>query len=192
MTPTVWGPIMWQVLFYCAWNACDEDMSLLHKLVFELVPRLLPCHTCRANFYKHKDKIRRRRVPDPTTPAKTFHWLYLLKHEVNKDLGVRQSLPFKDLQARYQMHDGCMPHVVHVMDLLVMVAFVAHSMQRDDECVEFFQCLAHFFRDTAVCTRLAQAKRPVVNHALSMANEARTQHDLPARTMRHYQVYGDA
>lgn len=208
MTPTVWGPIVWRMLFSCTRTVAPEsEDARLRELLLELMPQVLPCHTCRLHALEHRAKVTRRAKGEPNTGDRAFLWLYYLKDEVNKSLlkvgsprkrssSRRSSIPLRELQARYLLHDGIVLNEVEVADVLVLMALVAKELRREHAFVRFCHLLgelAHLHPRSELRVRLLQwsLEEPVDSHALRIAEHVRVEHGLPVRNAWHYRLHGN-
>jgi FAD-linked sulfhydryl oxidase len=58
--PKIWGPSTWNFLYYVSLSYPDsptlEDKKNTREF-FKLVGKVLPCQTCRNNYYKHINQI---------------------------------------------------------------------------------------------------------------------------------------
>lgn len=195
MTPAVWGPIFWALLFTIAWHARERDMPCIREFMLELVPRLLPCHECRLHFRIHRPQVKKRAQGELKNAEHTFRWLYYLKDEVNQTLNQR-SPKLKELRARYALGDRA-PTVDDgdLADMLVLVAIEAKRMGRAVEfarfCLLIYELVPH--TESPLRAHLHQGTSDnITQWAINTANAVRTYYERPNRTHRHFQEWGDA
>ena len=188
--PNLWGPAMWQALFACAWRGADD--ARLTDLLLRLVPLLLPCRKCRNHFVKNRPAVARRAHGEPSTSEHAFRWLWFLKDQVNKGLGMR-SVALEDLRQRYAVHGAVVDEVL-LGDALVFVALEARVLERDDLFVELCAALAALLPlpdDSQFGRALEAVTRPVVPAARAAARAARVERGHPVASLAHYQAVAD-
>lgn len=198
MTPTIWGSIMWQILFAVAWYCKDAQITALRTILLELVPRLLPCHDCRLNFRMHKSEVTRKARGDPKNAEHAFRWLYHLKDEVNRSFTPPvASIPFKEFRARYVLHDGHILNDVDVADLLVLVAIEAKELKRDGDYLAFCTLLAPMLPvhlESILPMRLAEYGKcnvAITTIAVQTAQVVRQSRGMVQRPLKHYRDWGN-
>lgn len=198
MTPTIWGPIMWQMLFAVAWYCKDSQITDLRTILLELLPRLLPCHDCRLNFRMHKSEVTRKARGDPKNAEHAFRWLYHLKDEVNSSFTPPvPSVSFKEFRARYALHDGHILNDVDVADLLVLVAIEAKELKREVDYLEFCTLIAPMLpahMESELPERLAsygKSNTAITTLAVQTAQAIRQSRGIVQRPLKHYRDWGN-
>lgn len=188
MQASLWGPTMWHLLFACAWSCPVDAFEELKTLLFEIIPKTLPCVSCRRNYVAHIGIVHKR-AHIPRTPEHAFRWLWYMKDEVNKAL-KRTSIPMSEFIERYVLH-GSLVNEVEVADMLMLVAIVAHAIERDDEYIQMchiFSRLLPLPPEAALVRCLSVVRKPIVNAALCTARNTRKQHAQKVLVRAHYQA----
>ena len=87
MDPNVWGPPMWDLLFFIALKS-DLDTNITEiQMLFSLLAYVLPCSSCRKHYSMYKQEV------PPTTSIKKSNklsaaqWLWTIHDMVNQNLG---------------------------------------------------------------------------------------------------------
>ena len=202
MNPYLWGPALWQALFACAWNANNDQGVLLHRLLAELLPLLIPCEKCRAHFHKKQPIVLKNMAkatkmttpPRPDAPERAFRWLWHLKDQVNQTLGTR-SISMDDLTQRFLLHGPVVDDVV-LGDTLVLIALDAHERKLDDHFVEFCTILGTLLPlpSDSELLRALQAKvfrRPILPSSVRAAKGARIERGLVPHELKHYKYISE-
>jgi len=192
MTPSVWGPMLWNLLFSCAWNATDEDVESLKRLLLILVPRLLPCKTCRFKCLMNLQAV--TNTVKIETPESAFLWIYNLKNAVNRETNA-SPLAVERLMARYRLHDGILFNVWMAADIIVLVAIEAEKNKRKGECTQLCaifgallpECLAKEFTNGLIHL----SEKSLVDDALALARRVRQMNNLAAKSMEEYKKLGN-
>lgn len=96
---TSWGPVLWYLLHVFSFHT-STDLDTLHNW-FLLLEHVLPCKACRVNFRRNLDES----AYDPHHSFQTLddgaEFLWHFHHCVNKCLGKRVSLSFKQARQMY-------------------------------------------------------------------------------------------
>ena len=194
MNPTLWGPVMWQVLFSAAWHMKHPDRYRM--LISELIPRLLPCHECRLNFRRHRPKADRRtrvKCENAKTSLQAIRWLYHLKGEVIASTGAdrRPHLSFQNLHQRMKISNEEALDDLVVANLMVFVALEAHAMDRDDDFYAMCDCLAILlpFTPHSPMPLLLQGAHEgdVCTFALHCLNQVRSCRGMKPQTLKWFE-----
>jgi hypothetical protein len=187
---------MWELLFAISWHAPDDCLPQLLEILLDLVPRLLPCHTCRLGYRVHLPTVNRRAHGKPKNPAHAFRWLYYLKDEVNRSFTPPViSITLQQLYTRYAIHDGHVLNDVEVADLLVLVAIEAKSLGREKDYRRFCVLISDLLpvaSDSILPSLVCAVMENVTTHALHVTNSVRAYRCLPIRTLKHFRDWGDA
>ena len=188
---------MWKVLFTCAYFSRVKDMPKLRRLLFELVPRLIPCKQCRRHFLEHLPEVNKK-VKDVNLPEKAFLWLYYLKDAVNHTPDVScPSPPIKYVLAKYDLHEGVLFNDWMLADLWVLIAVEANDNQRHQEFLEMSLLVSSFLPDhVGLCLRagleaLSGEGTNVVTNTMKMAGEVRRSCGLSAKALKTYKESGN-
>ena len=190
MHSSLWGPPLWQAIFASAWAVNASTIDALRALLLEQLPALLPCETCRNNYARHIPKVNQRAHGAPKSAnGHAMRWCWYLKHEVNGVTG-HSSIPLAEVVDRYVLH-GANVDEVALADVLVLVAFTARSLNRDDLYISMCGNLSELLglaEDSALRQNLAVTQRPVINAALRCARQTRLQHGRPTFVLAHYRA----
>jgi hypothetical protein len=104
MLTSVWGPSLWHYLHTMSFNypikPTKQDKKHYRKFVMNL-RNVLPCKYCRMNLRKNlKD------LPLKDKDLKNRHtfslWMFRLHEHINKMLGKKSGLTFKQVRERYE------------------------------------------------------------------------------------------
>ena len=104
MLTSVWGPSLWHYLHIMSFNyptkPTKQDKKHYRKFVMNL-RNVLPCKYCRMNLRKNlKD------LPLKDKDLKNRHtfslWMFRLHEHINKMLGKKSGLTFKQVRERYE------------------------------------------------------------------------------------------
>ena len=104
MLTSVWGPSFWHVLHTISVNypvnpTCDDKVH--YKTFIMSLKYVLPCKYCRDNLEKNL-----KRTPLNAEALKNREnfskWMYKLHETVNRSLGKKSGLKFRDVQDRYE------------------------------------------------------------------------------------------
>ena len=104
MLTSVWGPSFWHVLHTISVNypikpSCDDKQH--YKAFVMSLKHVLPCKYCRDNFENNLKKIPLN--ADVLKNRENFSkWMYKLHETVNRSLGKKSGLKFRDVQDRYE------------------------------------------------------------------------------------------
>ncbi len=93
--PNVWGPALWNILFYVSFRYPNRTEEL--EQLFRLLEKILPCQECRRSYTTYK-----KQIPfdgRTTTPAA---WLWTIHDMVNQKLG-KICISFDRLELRYEL-----------------------------------------------------------------------------------------
>jgi hypothetical protein len=196
MTPTVWGPVMWRVLFSTAWYCKDSQIDSFRDILLRLIPQLLPCHDCRLHFRMHRSEVTKKAKGEPRNAEHAFRWLYYLKDEVNRSLTPPVvSIPLKEFKARYNLHDGHILNDVDVADLLVLMAIEAKDLRRDIDFTCFCNSMADMLPvplDSVLPSLMSDEPRnAITTYAVDMAHAVRKMRGLACRPLKHYKDWGN-
>jgi hypothetical protein len=112
MDTRFWGPSGWRFLHQISFAYQPERQKKSVRLLFEMLPFVLPCKFCRASLTEYMEA-------DPLEPAlqnkeKLAHWLYRIHNQVNNKLR-KQGQPvdpdpsFKSVETYYSdsLSSGC-------------------------------------------------------------------------------------
>ena len=179
---------MWRMLLACAWT-CDADLPELVRVLYELVPRVLPCPTCRAHYAEALPRVKQRARHAPRTKDEAFRWIWYMKDEVNKHTKT-PSIHFADLVDRYVLHGGAVDEV-ETADVLTLMALAARAEDADDAHVAWCAFLAAqlpLAADSTLRHYLAHVTRPIVATTLRCARHTRESHGLRVLPLAHYRA----
>ena len=104
MLTSVWGPPLWHTLHTISFNypvkPTKEDIENYYSF-FKNLKNVLPCKYCRINLSKNlKDvKLNKKVFKNRESLSK---WVYDLHENVNKMLGKKSGLSFKEVRERYE------------------------------------------------------------------------------------------
>ena len=104
MLTSVWGPSLWHTLHCISVNypvqPTTEDKKHYKNFINSL-RYVLPCKYCRSNLTTNLQKVPLN--ADALKNRENFSkWMYILHEKVNKNLGKRNNLQFRDIQDRYE------------------------------------------------------------------------------------------
>lgn len=159
------------------------------ELLFEELPLILPCSTCRENMVAHVPVATKRCRTVPRTADQFFKWCWYLKHEVNR-LTQHPSIPLSELVDRYVLHG---PHVdeVELADVLMLFAISARQLNRDDVFISVCRKLSAVLPvqpDSALRRTLEVVERPIINAAHRCARNTRIQNGMRPLVIAHYRA----
>ena len=104
MLTSVWGPPAWHFLHTISFNyptkPTKQDKINYRKFIFSL-QYVLPCGHCRKNFKKNIKSLPLT-MKDLKNRQHFSLWVYKLHEKVNKMLGKKSGLTFKDVRERYE------------------------------------------------------------------------------------------
>ena len=104
MLTSVWGPPAWHFLHTISFNyptkPTKQDKINYRKFISNL-QYVLPCGHCRENFKKNI-KALSLTMKDLKDRHHFSLWVYKLHEKVNKMLGKKSGLTFKDVRERYE------------------------------------------------------------------------------------------
>jgi hypothetical protein len=104
MLTTVWGPSMWHYLHTLSFNypvhPTAQDKKYYRNFILNL-QKTLPCKYCRINL-KNNLKIHPLNACDMANRRTFSYYVYRLHEVVNKMLGKRSNLCYKDVRERYE------------------------------------------------------------------------------------------
>lgn len=186
----MWGPPLWHALFACALHARNDARKVerLRRLLLEVLPHVIPCRDCRANYARHLPSVDRKCGGPPRDGEHAFVWLWWMKDAVNRTL-FRVSLPIEQVRQRYAFH-GLAIDEVALGDALVLVAVQMQRMREQRRFVELcaaLVALAPFPEDSELVARL-RSVRPmgIVADAVAAAAAARVERGVPPLSLADY------
>ena len=104
MLTSVWGPSLWHYLHTMSFNYPNkptaDDKKNYKKFVFSL-KHVLPCKYCRMNLKKNLKELPLREK-DLKNRANFSLWMYKLHEHINKMLGKKSGLTYKQVRERYE------------------------------------------------------------------------------------------
>lgn len=105
MLTSVWGPSLWHSLHTISFNyPINPTLSQKKQYLsfFKSLKHVLPCKYCRINYVNNLKAVplNMNTMKNRNTLSK---WLYLLHEEINKMLGKKSNLSYKDVRNRYEM-----------------------------------------------------------------------------------------
>lgn len=104
MLTSVWGPSLWHYLHTMSFNYPNkptaDDKKNYKKFVFSL-KHVLPCKYCRMNLKKNLKELPLRNK-DLKNRANFSLWMYKLHEHINKMLGKKSGLTYKQVRERYE------------------------------------------------------------------------------------------
>lgn len=188
MRPSLWGPVVWKLMFACTWSISDEMAELVQRFLLELVPDIIPCPTCADHYRRNLSTVNRKARGRPGTGDHSFRWCWYMKNEVNTSLGIT-SVHLSDFAERYILHGSILPEV-EVADVLVLMAIHARTQSKDDEFVEFcaaiVEMLSKHYNSSVFLYYLGHVKRPIIPTALRLARFTREVHGHPRMDLLKY------
>lgn len=189
MHSSLWGPPIWKMMFACSWSIESHQVEDLRSILFEDLPLILPCATCRDNMVLHIPVATKQCRAIPTTSDQFFKWCWYLKHETNR-VTKHTSIPLSELVDRYVLHG---PHIneVELADVLMLFAISSRELHHDDVFISFCHRLARVLpvqMDSALRQTLAVVNRPIVNAAHRCARNTRLQNGLRPLVIAHYRA----
>ena len=104
MLTSVWGPSFWHVLHTISVNypvnpTCDDKAN--YKVFIMSLKNVLPCKYCRINLVKNL-KVNPLNAEALKNRENFSKWVYKLHEVVNKSLGKKSGLTFREVQDRYE------------------------------------------------------------------------------------------
>ena len=115
--PNLWGPSLWDILFYIAFNVnLATHCRQIHEL-FHLLEIMLPCSGCRRHYAVYKKEIPAVTKINRKSPDSAAEWLWIIHNLVNKNLG-KISIDFDTLKKKHS-HFACMVSDLTVFDIIV-------------------------------------------------------------------------
>ena len=121
MDPNVWGPPLWDALFFVAF--CRNEQCEDLKTLFGLLEKVIPCQHCRRSYTMY-----RREVPPTSTiradvPNAAAAWLWTIHDMVNQKLG-KVCISFDRLVKRHATFTALTSDSV-LLDLFCILALAA-------------------------------------------------------------------
>lgn len=207
LSPTLWGPGLWHVLFVVAWHARPDQMEALRSMVFEILPRVLPCPTCRQHFRSNFGRTCRVAGDCPRTPRDMFVWIYHMKRAVNTSLRT-PSIALESLTQRFEFHSGVLDAVL-AADTLLMIALAAAASAAFAEtsvaspgtdgsdavscyvalCTALSGLLPLDADETSLRTDLSLMQSPVEVHAYRICRNVRHEHGRSCPSLDHFRRF---
>ena len=104
MLTSVWGPSFWHVLHTISVNypvnpTCDDKAN--YKAFIMSLKNVLPCKYCRINLVKNL-KVNPLNAEALKNRENFSKWIYKLHEVVNRSLGKKSGLTFREVQDRYE------------------------------------------------------------------------------------------
>ena len=193
VSPTLWGPAIWQVMFACAWHCPKDAFDTLCEMLFDTIPQLLPCEKCRRHVVQNSHRATSKSGGRPRTPAEAFAWLWFFKNAVNESLKPRRAsaVSLVELTERYQLNGGVVDDVA-LADTLVLVALEATRENNQEIFRNLAAALAVLLplpADAYLRKTLATAapRRSIVSTTVQAARGARHERGLPKFSLAHYE-----
>ena len=95
VSPKIWGPILWRVLYDLAWEYDHTYESNQEETMGEWIFALgqsLPCRFCRESFAIYSNEPS---LPLALHQKTLFRWMHALKNKVNEKLRLQQAIESK-------------------------------------------------------------------------------------------------
>jgi len=106
MQTRVWGPAGWVFLHCIAQNYPQEPTSAQkehYRSFFRLVGTVLPCRYCRESYQQFIDEPGTILDDNVMKSRATFSkWLFDVHNKINKKLGIKESITFKQVTDKYE------------------------------------------------------------------------------------------
>jgi hypothetical protein len=104
MLTSIWGPPMWHTLHTISFNypvnpTLEQKKDYLN--FFRSLQHILPCKYCRDNYKKNIKKLRLNLNTMKNRESLSL-WLFNLHEEINKNLGKKSGLSYKQVRDRYE------------------------------------------------------------------------------------------
>ena len=189
MNSSLWGPPIWKMMLACSWSIRPEQVDEWRCVLFDELPLILPCGTCRENMVAHIPMATRFCNGIPKTSDQFIKWCWSLKHKVNQ-ITKHPSIPLSELVDRYVLH-GAHIDEVELADVLMLFAISSRKLNRDDVFISFCRRLSLVLPIQATSSlrrTLAVVDRPIVNAAHRCARNTRIQHGLRPLVIAHYRA----
>lgn len=130
INPKQWGPQSWAFMHYVTLaypdHPTNEEKENI-KIFFNLVGKILPCDSCRQNFFKHMDL---HPLTDEVVENQLnlVNWLINIHNEVNKMHG-KEILTYDDVINIYMEPKPCNTklYFIIVIALILIITIIAYK-----------------------------------------------------------------
>ncbi len=122
INPKQWGPQSWAFMHYVTLsypdNPSEEEKENI-KIFFNLVGKVLPCDTCRQNFFKHMEKYP---ITEEVleTRFNLVKWLINIHNEVNIMHG-KPIMTYEDMINLYMIPKPCNTKFYLLLSLIFII-----------------------------------------------------------------------
>lgn len=147
--PNVWGPSLWDLLFYISFHADLSEHCADIQHLFQLLEVVLPCSNCRRHY-----ALYRKEVPPTTRINKkqkesAAQWLWTIHDMVNQNLG-KICIDYESLVKKHKSL-SLIIHDLTIFDLFVFMWFSSKNKKKISEGINLILKLLRNISDFTIC-----------------------------------------
>lgn len=149
MDPNVWGPAVWDLLFYLAFHVDLKKHCQKMQTLFHLLEVMLPCSDCRRHYAVYKKQVplvSNVKKDDRESAAK---WLWTIHDMVNQHLG-KICIDYNKLVKKHKSFT-CIVSDMNVMDCVIFIWLSSKNREKTCEGINILLDLLRTTGSFRVC-----------------------------------------
>tara|TARA_B100001741_G_scaffold274296_1_gene243941 strand:+ start:3102 stop:3707 length:606 start_codon:yes stop_codon:yes gene_type:complete len=152
MDPNVWGPSLWDLLFYIA---CNVDIKTQYDRIlslFQLLETMLPCSQCRRHYATYRAEVPPLSQIKRNKPESAAIWLWVIHDMVNQSIG-KHCISYEKVKKKHEALT-CIVSDTSVFDCFMFIWFSSKKKIKLAEGLQITLDLLKSIQHFHICTIL--------------------------------------
>lgn len=128
MDPNVWGPSLWDLLFFISFNVDMKEKCSDVKHLFQLLEVVLPCSQCRRHYALYRKEVPPTTIINKREEDSAAQWLWTIHDMVNQNLG-KICMDYQSLVKKHKSL-SCIVHDLTIYDLFMIMWFSSKNKKK--------------------------------------------------------------
>tara|TARA_Y100000741_G_scaffold362686_1_gene348938 strand:- start:7642 stop:8229 length:588 start_codon:yes stop_codon:yes gene_type:complete len=149
MNPNVWGPSLWDLLFYISFNIDLSEHCADIQHLFQLLEVILPCSQCRRHYALYRKEVPPTTIINKRVKESAAQWLWTIHDMVNQNLGKI----CMDYDSLVKKHNSltCIVHDLTIFDIFMFIWFSSKNKKKLCEGINLMLKLLRNISSLNIC-----------------------------------------
>ena len=152
MDPNVWGPSLWDLLFFIA---CNIDVKTNYDKIislFQLLETMLPCSQCRRHYATYRAEVPPLSKIKRNKQESVAVWLWVIHDMVNQNIG-KHCISYEKVKKKHESLT-CIVSDISIFDSFIFIWFSSKKKVKIVEGLQLIIDLLSSIQYFHVCTIL--------------------------------------
>lgn len=168
MDPNVWGPALWDMLFFITFNVDLTTHIFEVQTLFHLLEVILPCSHCRRHYAIFKKQVPPTTVIKKSSPQSAAAWLWVIHDMVNQNLG-KICISFEKLVQKHKSF-SCIVSDLNIIDSFMFMWFSSKNKAKIAEGINIIIKLLKSIQTFSVCDLFSVTEYTAIEKFLECKN----------------------